>query len=122
MTPFETFERIKELSKKHGLSLIEVNDKAGLGTRSIYHWNKTNPSTNNLKAVADVLHTTTDYLTGKTDDPSMPAKKEHKINQDPTFADLGMPYGGKIPEDLKDTYVDLAKSYFKRHPEMLNKE
>lgn len=122
MTPFETFERIKELAKKHGLSLIEVNDKAGLGTRSIYHWNKTNPSTNNLKAVADVLHTTTDYLTGKTYDPSMPAKKEHKINQDPTFADLGMPYGGKIPEDLKDTYVDLAKSYFKRHPELLNKE
>ena len=54
MTPFETFERIKELAKKHGLSLIEVNDKAGLGTRSIYHWNKTNPSTNNLKAVAAV--------------------------------------------------------------------
>lgn len=35
-----TFERIKELAKKRGLSLIEVNDKAGLGTRTIYHWKK----------------------------------------------------------------------------------
>ena len=75
------------------------------------------------KAIGICQHSTKqNYLTGKTDDPSMPAKKEHKINQDPTFADLGMPYGGKIPEDLKDTYVDLAKSYFKRHPELLNKE
>nr|WP_308269971.1 hypothetical protein [Lactobacillus helveticus] len=38
-----------------------------------------------------------------------------------TWADLGMPYGGKIPDELKQTYVDLAESYFKRHPEMLNK-
>lgn len=121
MTPFEMFERIKKLAKKRGLTLVEVNDKAGLGTRSIYHWKKAKPSTNNLKSVADVLNTTTDYLNGITDDPIRHLDKK-EINQDPTFADLGMPYGGKIPEELKDTYVDLAKSYFKRHPEMLNKD
>ena len=38
-----------------------------------------------------------------------------------TWSDLGMPYGGKIPDELKQTYADLAESYFKRHPEMLNK-
>ena len=29
---------------------------------------------------------------------------------------------GKIPEELKATYADIAKGYFKRHPEYLNKE
>ena len=35
------FERIKELAKNKKMTLVEVNDKAGLGTRSIYHWKKT---------------------------------------------------------------------------------
>ena len=39
-----------------------------------------------------------------------------------TWADLGMPYGGEIPDELKDTYADIAKGYFKRHPEYLNKD
>ena len=39
-----------------------------------------------------------------------------------TWADLGMPYGGEIPDELKDTYADIARGYFKRHPEYLNKE
>ena len=38
MTPFD---RIKKLARVHGLSFIEVNDKAGLGTRTIYHCKKT---------------------------------------------------------------------------------
>lgn len=32
MTPFD---RIKKMAREHSLSLIEVNDKAGLGTRTI---------------------------------------------------------------------------------------
>ena len=69
---------------------------------------------------ANKLNTTTDFLTGMTDDPS---PKNHGTNDDAalTWADLGMPYGGKIPDELKQTYADLAESYFKRHPEMLNK-
>ncbi|CCI86785.1 Protein of unknown function [Lactobacillus gigeriorum DSM 23908 = CRBIP 24.85] len=31
------FERTKELAKKRKMSLLEVNDKAGLGKRSIYN-------------------------------------------------------------------------------------
>lgn len=32
-----------------------------------------------------------------------------------------MPYGGKVPEELKHTYAIWAKDYFKQHPEYLNK-
>ena len=51
--------------------------------------------------------------------------EEHKDNEQDntavTWDDLGMPYGGVMPKELKETYADLAHSYFKRHPEYLNK-
>lgn len=109
-------ERVKSIaSKRKGWNLKETAQQAGLSVNSIYKWDKQSPSLKSLSAVADALGVTVDELRGTE-------KNKTKINLDPTFADLGMPYGGKIPEDLKDTYVDLAKSYFKRHPELLNKE
>ena len=113
-----TFERIKELAKQKKISLVEINDKAGLGTRSIYHWNKTQPSNSNLAAVAKVLGTTTDYLNGLTDDPDIPGKPEkHEL----TWQDLDMPYGGEIPDELKSMYRALAEQYVKDHPDSLKK-
>lgn len=53
--------------------------------------------------------------------------EEHKDDaQDDTALtwedlEVPMPYGGKVPEELKHTYAILAKDYFKQHPEYLNK-
>ncbi|HBG91231.1 MAG TPA: XRE family transcriptional regulator [Lactobacillus acetotolerans] len=112
------FERIKKLAKEQHLSLVEVNDKAKLGTRTIYHWKNKQPSVASLAAVANVLHTTTDYLNGLTDDPDIPGKPEkHEL----TWQDLDMPYGGEIPENLKGMYKALAEQYVKDHPESFKK-
>lgn len=113
------FERIKDLAKKRKMSLVEVNDKAGLGTRTIYHWNKTKPSNEALKSVAKALHTTTDYLNGLTNDPS----PIHDLIDEPgiTWTDLDMPYGGEIPDDLKGMYKALAEQYVKDHPDKFKK-
>ena len=62
------FERIKELAKKRGYSLTRLNNEAGLGTNSIYHWRTKSPSTASLKKVADVLGVSVDYLLGNTDE------------------------------------------------------
>ncbi|NRN90912.1 helix-turn-helix domain-containing protein [Lactobacillus helveticus] len=111
------FERIKELAKQKKLSLIEVNDKAGLGTRTIYHWKDKMPNNNNLAAVAKVLGTTTDYLNGLTNDPS-PIHDALKDNEPGiTWTDLDMPYGGTIPDDLKNMYKAIAEQYVKDHPD-----
>ena len=32
-----TFERIKKLAKDHGMTIAEVNEKAGLGKNSLYN-------------------------------------------------------------------------------------
>lgn len=50
-----TFERIKKLAKEHGMTIAEVNDRAGLGKNSLYNWKYQKPSYESLKKVADVL-------------------------------------------------------------------
>lgn len=109
-----TFERIKKLAKEHGMTLNEVNDKANLGTRSIYRWKYTEPSYNSLKKVARVFNMTPDELTGASTDKD---KTEGKIQ----WKDLGMPYGGKIPDELKGYYKAIAIQYAKDHPELMKK-
>ncbi len=113
------FERIKKLAKQKHLSLVEINDKAGLGTRTIYHWNKTKPNNDNLKSVAKVLGTTTDYLNGLTNDPNIPDSTKRKL----TWRDLGQNYGGDdpVPDEFQTMIDSLAEGYFKAHPELKHK-
>ena len=106
-----TFERIKNLAKEHGMSLNEVNEKANLGTRSIYRWKYKEPSYTSLKKVAKVFNMTPDELAGNSSDSS------HGL----TWQDLDMPYGGKIPDELKGMYRALAEQYVKDHPDSLKK-
>ena len=69
-----TLDRIKKISKQRGFSLTKVNDMANLGTNTIYSWKHKEPGINNLKAVANVLNVSVDYLLGKTDNPSTSSK------------------------------------------------
>ncbi len=117
-----TFERIKKLSKKLDKNLQEVAIEAGLGKNAIYKWQTQNPKAIDLAEVAKVLNTTTDYLNGLTDDPSIPNNNENRINSNTlTWLDLDMPYGGSVPDELKDYYKAMAEQYIKQHPETLKK-
>lgn len=61
-------DKVKQLASKKGYSLLALNDKAKLGKNAIYKWKTQQPSTENLKKVADVLGVSVDYLLGNTDD------------------------------------------------------
>lgn len=63
-----TLDRIKQVAKQRGYSLTQVNEKANLGKNTIYSWKTKEPGLNNLKAVADVLGVSVDYLLGNTDE------------------------------------------------------
>ncbi len=67
------FERIKETGKKRGWNVKQVAAKAGIGENAIYRWKDSQPTADKLKAVADVLGVSVDYLLGNTDVPT-PAK------------------------------------------------
>lgn len=111
-----TIERIKKLAKKYGMNLQETAEKAGIGINTIYKWKNYDPKGTDLAKVADILNTSTDYLLGRTDDPT-------KTDPDSgiSWLDLDMPYGGKIPDELKGMYRALAEQYVKEHPDSLKK-
>lgn len=115
-----TFERIKKLAKKRGYSLQALAEKAEIGINTIYKWKNYDPKGTDLAKVAKPLNTTTDYLLGRTDNPSIPDDTADSEN-DLSWADLDMPYGGKIPDELKGYYKAIAIQYAKDHPELMNK-
>ena len=91
------FERIKEISKTRGMSLLQLNDKADLKKNVIYSWKTKQPSAEKLKAVSEVLGVSTDYLLGKTDNPSSTAKPKEVDIEDENIL---MTFDGKpIPEE-----------------------
>lgn len=67
------YERTVSISKKRGYSLKKLAIKAGLAENSIYDWKKSTPKADNLQKVADVLHVSTDYLLGRTDEMDLPS-------------------------------------------------
>lgn len=67
-----TFERVKQISKKHGYSSLRtLAEDAGLSQNALYSWRKNEPSSKSAKAVADVLGVSVDYLLGNTDETTI---------------------------------------------------
>lgn len=103
-------ERTKELAKKYKMNLREVNDKAGLGRNSIYNWKNQRPGIDALNAVAGILHTSADYLSGKTDNPSPSLQGDETGG---ISIDGEVPYyyhGYAIPDD----YLDIVRQLMER--------
>lgn len=98
------FERVKETAKRRGLSLVVLNDKAGLGKNTIYTWKRVKPGTSALEKVAKVLGVTTDYLLGNEE----PGDKHVDLKKDPVV----LSYGGK---PVSDEDMDIIKAILERH-------
>lgn len=105
--------RIKETAKKRGLSIEEVAKKASessndvkISRSSLYQWDKHEPKPSAVKAVADVLGVSVDYLLGNTDEmhskQADASSKPTVVNLDEALQDKGMvmKFNGK---DLSDT-------------------
>ena len=56
------YENIKEICKKKGIAITEVESKANLARGSIFKWKESKKKKKNLKAVADVLNVKVDTL------------------------------------------------------------
>lgn len=106
------FERIKELAKKRGYSLTRLNNEAGLGTNSIYHWRTKSPSTASLKKVADVLGVSVDYLLGNTDEMHSNKKDDMPVDLEEVLDKLGptLRFEGKeLTDEQKIKLYEMAK-------------
>lgn len=66
---FSTFEIVKELCKKHGISLNALEEKLGYSRNALYKLKTQKPSAERLQQIADYFNVSTDYLLGRTDNP-----------------------------------------------------
>lgn len=104
---------IQQLAKAQDKTIKDVAREAGVGENAIYHWSTNEPKISTLRKVADVLHVSLNELVN--DD-------SNNISNDTlTWLDLDMPYGGTVPDELKDYYKAMAEQYIKQHPEILKK-
>lgn len=68
---FPTFERVRELAKKQGLSINQLEEKLNFGKNSLYGLKKSNPNSKIIEKMADYFNVSTDYLLGRTDNPKI---------------------------------------------------
>ena len=88
---FETFEKIKELAKKRGKSLGQVEEDLGYGRNTLYKIKNSTPNAERIAEIANYFNVSTDYLLGRTDNPAIAGDK------------------AKVEIDLKK---DAAESFF----------
>ncbi|WP_247933844.1 helix-turn-helix domain-containing protein [Streptococcus gordonii] len=68
---FSTFEIVKDLCEKQGISLNTLEEKLELGKNSLYGLKRNQPSAERLQQIADYFHVSTDYLLGRTNNPNI---------------------------------------------------
>lgn len=98
------FERLKLLAKKQGQSINDVEEKMGYSKNTLYRLRTTNPSAKKLQELADYFGVSTDYLLGRTDNPTLEKDKKDDVaalfrintaNMDPDTVE-------EIEEELKN--------------------
>ncbi len=103
-------DRVKEVSKKNGYSLTDVAIKAGIGEKSIYAWTKREPTVATLQKVADVLHVSTDYLLGRTDEMN-PSTTETVKKADIADDELLLSFQGKdVTPEYRDAIIAILRT------------
>lgn len=102
------FDRVKEISKKRGLSLAQLNEKAGFKQNVIYSWKTKTPSIDKVESVAKVLGVSVDYLLGKEEkskDQDYDGEVEEALNS------ARMYQGKPISDAQRETIKGIVKAY-----------
>ena len=106
------FERIKETAKERGISLTALSVESGLGEKTIYKWKDKEPSASRIKAVADTLGVSVDYLLGNTDEMHSNKKDDMPVDLEEVLDKLGptLRFEGKeLTDEQKIKLYEMAK-------------
>lgn len=85
---FETFEKIKELAKKRGKSLGQVEEDLGYGRNTLYKIKNSTPNAERIAEIANYFNVSTDYLLGRTDNPAIAKDDKANANLAPAETEL----------------------------------
>ncbi|HEL1657866.1 helix-turn-helix transcriptional regulator [Streptococcus suis] len=118
---FSTFERIKELCKKHGISLNALEEKLGYSRNTIYSLKKQKPNAERIAEIADYFNVSTDYLLGRTDNPRIASDETEKFYFEGKEVDVerlagtAMRFNGKpLSDEDKKAIQNIIEIYLRK--------
>ena len=117
---FPTFEKVRELAKKQGLSLNQVEEKLGYSKNTLYSLKRQKVSSERLQEIADYFNVSTDYLLGRTDNPAIANSKEQfffegKEVDVEELASTAMRFNGKpLAEEDKKAIQNIIEIYLRK--------
>lgn len=116
---FFTFEKIKEMADKQGISLNQLEEKLGFSRNTIYNMKKSTPNVERVSKIADYFNVSTDYLLGRTDNPRIMTNDETALVNGQVIdlrkaAASSMLFDGKpLDEDDIDFITAVLSAHFK---------
>ncbi|HEM3878416.1 TPA: helix-turn-helix transcriptional regulator [Streptococcus suis] len=85
---FPTFEKIKELADRHGISINKLEERLGYSRNTIYNLKTKKPNAERIAEIADYFNVSTDYLLGRTDNPRIASDETADNNISPAETQL----------------------------------
>lgn len=116
LTGYEIYDRIKFVASKRGIKIRQLALKAGFKSpNTIYNYkNGSIPSAPSLRAIANALPTTTNYLLGKTDDWHIhPSTADGNNTNDIRPADLTSPVLALDGREIVGEQAEQIRQYAK---------
>ena len=116
---FFTFEKIKELADKQGISLNKLEEKLGFSRNTIYNMKKSTPNVERVSMIADYFNVSTDYLLGRTDNPTIAGdSKEYTwqgkaLNVEEMASNVMMFGGRELTDEKKKIIQSIIEGYLK---------
>ncbi|HGQ3394585.1 TPA: helix-turn-helix domain-containing protein [Streptococcus pneumoniae] len=120
---FETFEKIKELAKKRGKALGQVEEDLGYGRNTLYKIKNSTPNAERIAEIANYFNVSTDYLLGRTDNPAIAGSDEFAqvngqiIDLRKAAANTMLFDGKPLNEDDIDFITSVLSAHFKNKGE-----
>ena len=106
-------EKIKLLASTHQMSLAELERRLDFSNGSLRKWGTSIPSGDKIEKVADYFNVSTDYLLGRTDNPSIAKSGDITETIDlRNIAAQSMLFDGK---PLTDEDIDFITAVLEAH-------
>ncbi|VIV83320.1 repressor protein [Streptococcus pneumoniae] len=113
-------DRIRSLANNRKVTLAELERNLNFSNGSLRKWETSTPSGDKIEKIADYFNVSTDYLLGRTDNPTIANKKEQfffegKEVDVEELASTAMRFNGKpLTEEDKKAIQNIIEIYLRK--------
>ena len=113
-------DRIRSLANDRKVTLAELERNLNFSNGSLRKWETSTPSGDKIEKIADYFNVSTDYLLGRTDNPTIANKKEQfffegKEVDVEELASTAMRFNGKpLTEEDKKAIQNIIEIYLRK--------